>query len=64
MDDADIADENSARILEFQLRQRKPTPKRTGYCLNCEALLILDHAFCDALCREDYERRNPLPPAA
>ena len=58
MDDMDVAQEVERQMLELQLRMRKPVPERTGYCANCDALLLNGGAYCDALCRDDHERRE------
>lgn len=39
---------------EAALSHRKPVPKNTGFCLNCDE--PSQGAFCNSACREDYER--------
>lgn len=60
MDEIDAAQTLEQQLRELQLRDRKPVPEKTGYCLNCDALLIdRSRAFCDSLCSEDWHRRQP-----
>lgn len=60
MDEIDHAQDMEQQLRELQLRSRRPTLERTGYCWNCDALLIdRSRAFCDSLCSEDWHRRNP-----
>lgn len=57
MDDADLTQERLARELEALLERRRPEPPRAhGYCLWCEAPLPAGRRFCDADCRDDWER--------
>ena len=54
MDEADIAAAQEEKQREAALSHRKPVPERTGFCLNCNE--PSQGAFCNAGCREDYER--------
>jgi hypothetical protein len=58
MDDTDLASLHEEQLTELAMRCRKPVPEHTGRCLNCDASLLHNGAFCDALCREDHERRS------
>ena len=53
---ADLAD-NAPVLEDYALKRhqanRKASPER-GECLNCGA--PVEHLYCDAFCREDYER--------
>ena len=50
--------EVEAIYRKAQLSQRKPTgPSATGFCLNCEEPLEDGHRWCDADCRDDFEKR-------
>ncbi len=57
---SDFADEAAAEQdihLTAALHVRKPSLPITGHCHNCgEPVQSLTH-FCDADCRDDYERR-------
>lgn len=61
---ADIIDDAQARNeahLERALKRRKPEgPKATGFCLNpvCELDLPDGQRWCDADCRDEWERRH------
>lgn len=56
-DDIDLAQERDAKLLEAQLAVRRPEgPKATGKCLSCEEPLPLTHRWCDADCRDTFER--------
>lgn len=52
----DAASEIEAFNLELALRTRKPELPITGTCYNCDEP-IPDARFCDADCRDDYEKR-------
>ncbi len=60
---ADIIDEASEwedELRQQALRRRKPNgPSPTGHCLNaeCGEKLPVGHRWCDANCRERYERQ-------
>jgi hypothetical protein len=53
-DEADRASSLEEMHREVSLSYRKPVPVRTGRCLNCDE--PSQGAFCNAGCREDYER--------
>lgn len=56
-DDIDLAQERDEKLLEAQRAFRKPEgPKATGKCLTCDEPLPETHRWCDASCRDDYER--------
>lgn len=56
----DIIDQGNEAAEIFRreaLSQRKPEgPAAIGYCLNCEAHLAPKQRWCDAHCRDDYEK--------
>lgn len=63
---ADIIDQ--ASHLEEMERQHQlnrvresaaNTIKATGNCLNCDEPLDDNRRWCDADCRDDWQRRNP-----
>lgn len=54
MDEADRAAMLEDKHREAALSHREPVPVRTGRCLNCDEPSL--GAFCNAGCREDYER--------
>ena len=57
MDDIDRINEREERVIEYKISTLpKPTPF-TGTCLNCEYDITIGH-FCDADCRDDYEREQ------
>lgn len=57
MDEFDLASQHEELRREIALRYRKPAgPAPTGLCLYCEAELPAEHRWCDAACREDWER--------
>lgn len=56
-DEADLAADTIEQELAIRMRERRPMLKAIGQCHNCED--PLGHGiFCDALCREDFERRE------
>ncbi len=56
MDEADRAQFEIERSLQQAIRSRKPVDQPfTGCCYWCESEISIG-AFCDADCRDDYER--------
>lgn len=58
---ADILDQAMAveelhRNLALQHRRQGPAIAETGFCLNCEAPVPAGHRWCDADCRDDWQR--------
>ncbi|MDW8400044.1 MAG: hypothetical protein RMK90_15955 [Acetobacteraceae bacterium] len=59
-DEADRAQAVEALLLAEALARRRPDgPPVTGYCLNCRAPLAPGRRFCDADCRDEWQRRQP-----
>jgi len=56
-DEADLANEQAERHLEATRSKRRPVLPITGQCYNCGES-IGAREFCDADCRDDYERRE------
>lgn len=60
MDEADAADAQVSKTLESHINAVRARVKDvllvTGLCWNCEEPVT--HLFCDADCRNDYERRQ------
>jgi len=56
-DEADLANEQAERHLEAARSKRRPVLFITGSCYNCGEP-IGAREFCDADCRDDYERRE------
>lgn len=56
-DDADLAQQHAERFEELR-RKVKPKggPIATGECLYCSAALKDGARWCDASCRDDWER--------
>lgn len=57
----DIFDQASAveqmhRDIALQNVRRGPAIAETGFCLNCETQVPAGHRWCDADCRDDWER--------
>ena len=56
-DIADIASEKEEILMRANLSQhREEGPAATGECLNCEERLPMGQRWCDAACRDDWER--------
>lgn len=54
----DTANDYAEVLTEAARQYRKPEgPKATGFCLNCEEVVAEGKRWCDAQCRDDYERR-------
>lgn len=56
----DIIDQGNEAAEIFRnaaLSQRRPDgPAATGHCLNCDAHLAPKQRWCDAGCRDDWEK--------
>ena len=59
-DPIDFAADLAERERQASLTVRKPTLARTGYCHACGEPLLPAAIFCDAECREQYERMQRL----
>lgn len=57
--DMSSAHEEMARFAATQFR-RPEGPAATGECLNCGELLPAGLRWCDADCRNDYERQEAM----
>lgn len=55
-DEADVANEQMELTLASARSRRAPSLPAIGQCYNCEETLRFG-VFCDADCRDDYERR-------
>ena len=56
-DEVDLANDHIEREMAIRLKHRRPfnlVPR--GSCHNCDGLVKPAHLFCDADCRDDYER--------
>lgn len=61
-DDADRADAALEVLLAAQLARRMPpAPAAIGECLNCGEPLAPPLRWCDAACRDDWQRINRAP---
>lgn len=55
----DRAQDHIERVLPLQLAVRKPVKAQpNGRCHNCREPISSIMLYCDADCREDYERRE------
>lgn len=61
-DICDKADEAEAAIFALRMKHRPSTeiPKGTGACLYCNEPLAHDGRWCDAGCRDDWEKQQRL----
>lgn len=56
-DDVDLMQDREQIFLDQQLKVRKPEgPQATGKCLTCETPVEAPRRWCDADCRDDYDR--------
>lgn len=59
MDIADASDKNVEMALVDAMNQRKPiAPTYTGFCLFCSEETPHPKRWCDADCRDSYEREQ------
>jgi hypothetical protein len=58
----DVIDQGNEAAEIFRrsaLSQRQPEgPTAIGYCLNCDARLATGLRWCDAACRDDWEKQQ------
>ena len=59
-DIADRAQQEHDLHLSLQLKRRKPTLPVTGYCHWCSEEAPADARFCDADCRDDYQKHKQV----
>ncbi|MCX8018768.1 MAG: hypothetical protein N2690_12860 [Rhodocyclaceae bacterium] len=58
-DEADLTDARLAREMERLLALRRaPGPAPTGFCLWCGMVVTGGRRWCDAKCRDDWERAH------
>lgn len=58
----DLADEANEALQQYiDIATTRPSPPKTHYkaCRNCHDPTPNGEGFCDADCRDDYEKRNP-----
>lgn len=56
---SDLATQQEQMFLDASLTLRKPEgPPACGHCLNCDEPLPAGARWCDADCREDWEKRE------
>lgn len=62
MDEADIAQARMEQEEEWRRRYSRQSPSlpRTGYCHWCGEAVRGDRLFCDADCRDDWERERRM----
>lgn len=59
-DDIDRMQEREAMFHDALIAVRKPEgPKATGHCLTCEEPVEANRRWCDADCRDDFDRGFP-----
>jgi len=56
MDEADAADLTQEQALTAALRRRHATLPAVGQCYSCAEPVADGARFCDADCRQDWER--------
>lgn len=60
MDQSDTATMRETLDREIALQNRRPAgPQPTGHCLYCEAPQPAGHRWCNAECRDGWEREQP-----
>jgi hypothetical protein len=56
-DEADVGNHYMQMAIESAIRYRKPAPPQEGgKCLWCAEELPLERRFCNAECRDDYQK--------
>ncbi len=61
MDDADLAgrfDELNIKTSLYASRKDEPQAVAIGICLFCEEPVAEGRRWCDAACRDDWEKEN------
>lgn len=58
-DDADRAQQHiDAELAHLVARRRAEAPAATGFCLHCGAVVDPPRRWCDADCRDDWQREH------
>ena len=61
MDIADRAQKDIETLAALaEHHKQEPTAKETGYCLFCGEPLEKGRRWCDAYCRDDWEKLNKM----
>lgn len=60
MDDADRASEVEDRTLRSALQARHAVLSPCGYCFYCDAPVRAGVLFCEAACRDDWQREDRI----
>ena len=58
MNQDDTATKYEEMARDISLKYRKPELTKTGFCYNCGESIKLNANYCDADCRQDFEKRN------
>ena len=60
-DIVDLGNDRAEEMLQDALntRKREHLPPK-GRCYNCDESVPVPHRFCDADCRDDWEKRNKV----
>ena len=53
----DLVDQLTSAYIAHE-RQQNPLLTYTGQCYNCDAPTPAGHNFCDADCRDDWQKRQ------
>lgn len=61
-DDIDNAQSVTELFTEIALKntQQQTQPTHSGFCLNCREPIDKSKPFCDADCRDDFEKRRKM----
>lgn len=57
-DEIDLQIEREEKEMNILLAVRKVIPRSKGACFNCDEKLPDGQMFCDADCRDDYEKEQ------
>jgi hypothetical protein len=58
-DPLDIANQTTELFLKNSLANKKPEgPRATGHCLSCDAGVLPGIRWCDADCRDTWEKEQ------
>lgn len=58
VDDAQVITEHLLKVAAYQSRRDEPNIAANGFCHYCFEPIALPRRWCDANCRDEWEREN------
>jgi hypothetical protein len=58
VDNAQLITEHLLNVALYCSRRDEPNATATGFCLYCDEPVVSPRRWCDAQCRDDWEKEN------